>query len=104
MLSCRTKIYFADCANTANIKRFSMHLGNSQKITIGIFVSGLESDPSPPVPQSKMTSIFFLTSIFNHSIHSSIAVFYLRPHIHEKWKGRIETWQPEKAKKKAKKK
>src|SRR6185312_3637847 len=40
-----------------------------------------------------MTSIFFLTSIFNHSIQSSIAVFYLRPHIHEKWKGRIETWQ-----------
>ena len=46
-----------------------------------------------------MTSIFFLTSIFNHSIHSSIAVFYLRPHIHEKWKGRIETWQPRKRQK-----
>jgi hypothetical protein len=46
--------------------------------------------------QSKMTSIFFLTSIFNPSIHSSIAVFYLGPHIHEKWKGRIETWQPRK--------
>jgi hypothetical protein len=46
-----------------------------------------------------MTSIFFLTSIFNHSIHSSIAVFYLGPHIHEKWKGRIETWQPRKRQK-----
>lgn len=46
--------------------------------------------------QSKLASIFFLTSIFNHSIHSSIAVFYLGPHIHEKWKGRIETWQPRK--------
>src|SRR5215510_12424656 len=46
--------------------------------------------------QSKMTSIFSLTSIFNPSIHSSIAVFYLGPHIHEKWKGRIETWQPRK--------
>lgn len=46
--------------------------------------------------QSRMTSIFFLTSIFNPSIHSSIAVFYLGPHIHEKWKGRIETWQPRK--------
>src|ERR1043165_4093275 len=43
-----------------------------------------------------MTSIFFLTSIFNHSIHSSIAVFYSEPQIHEKWKGRIETWQPRK--------
>jgi hypothetical protein len=40
-----------------------------------------------------------LTSIFNHSIHSSIAVFYLGPHIHEKWKGRIETWQPRKRQK-----
>src|SRR5258708_18538479 len=39
-----------------------------------------------------MTSIFFLTSIFNNSIHSSIAVFY-SDRIHEKWKGRIETWQ-----------
>jgi hypothetical protein len=48
-----------------------------------------------------MTSIFFLTSIFNHSIHSSIAVFYLGPHIHEKWKGRIENMA---TKKKAKKK
>lgn len=46
-----------------------------------------------------MTSIFFLTSIFNHSIHSSIAVFHLGPHIHEKWKGRIETWQPRKRQK-----
>lgn len=46
--------------------------------------------------KSKLASIFFLTSIFNHSIHSSIAVFYLGPHIHEKWKGRIETWQPRK--------
>src|SRR5215470_11006091 len=46
--------------------------------------------------QSRMTSIFLLTSIFNPSIHSSIAVFYLGPHIHEKWKGRIETWQPRK--------
>src|ERR1043165_4238591 len=54
---------------------------------------------SHPVRQSKMTSIFFLTSIFNHSIHSSIAVFYLGPHIHEKWKGRIETWQPRKRQK-----
>jgi hypothetical protein len=26
-------------------------------------------------PQSKVTSIFLLTSIFNESIHSSIAVF-----------------------------
>ena len=51
------------------------------------------------VRQSKMTSIFFLTSIFNHSIHSSIAVFYLGPHIHEKSKGRIETWQPRKRQK-----
>lgn len=49
--------------------------------------------------QSKLASIFFLTSIFNHSIHSSIAVFYLGPHIHEKWKGRIETWQPRKRQK-----
>ena len=49
--------------------------------------------------QSNLTSIFFLTSIFNHSIHSSIAVFYLGPHIHEKWKGRIETWQPRKRQK-----
>jgi hypothetical protein len=49
--------------------------------------------------QSRMTSIFFLTSIFNPSIHSSIAVFYLGPHIHEKWKGRIETWQPRKRQK-----
>jgi hypothetical protein len=49
--------------------------------------------------KSKMTSIFFLTSIFNHSIHSSIAVFYLGPQIHEKWKGRIETWQPRKRQK-----
>src|SRR5690349_18877829 len=54
---------------------------------------------SHPVRQSNMTSIFFLTSIFNHSIHSSIAVFYLGPHIHEKWKGRIETWQPRKRQK-----
>src|ERR1044071_6449661 len=54
---------------------------------------------SCPVRQSNMTSIFFLTSIFNHSIQSSIAVFYLRPHIHEKWKGRIETWQPRKRQK-----
>src|ERR1051326_7009903 len=58
---------------------------------------------STPLPASlngsgnqKLASIFFLTSIFNHSIHSSIAVFYLGPHIHEKWKGRIETWQPRK--------
>jgi hypothetical protein len=29
-----------------------------------------------PEWQPKMTSIFFLTSIFNHSIHSSIAVFH----------------------------
>jgi hypothetical protein len=34
-----------------------------------------------------VTSIFFLTSNFNHSIQSSIAVFYLRPHIHENGKG-----------------
>src|SRR5690242_9664338 len=43
--------------------------------------------------QSRVTSIFFLTSIFINSIQSSIAVFFLGPHIHEKWKGRIETWQ-----------
>jgi len=47
-------------------------------------------------PQSKVTSIFLLTSIFNNSIHSSIAVFHLGPHIHEEWKGRIETWQQRK--------
>jgi len=47
-----------------------------------------------------MSSIFFLTSIFNISIQSSVAD-YLIPPIHEKWKGRIETMA---AKKKAKKK
>jgi hypothetical protein len=45
--------------------------------------------------QSKVTSIFLLTSIFNESIHSSIAVFYV-DRIHEQWKGRIETWQQRK--------
>ncbi len=45
--------------------------------------------------QSRMTSIFLLTSIFNESIHSSIAVFHL-DRIHEQWKGRIETWQQRK--------
>jgi hypothetical protein len=59
----------------------------------------MTSERLDPARQSKMTSIFFLTSIFNHSIHSSIAVFYLGPHIHEKWKGRIETWQPRKRQK-----
>jgi len=37
--------------------------------------------------KSKMFYIFFLTSIFNHSIHSSIAVFYLRPHSMKNGKG-----------------
>src|SRR5215469_8663127 len=46
--------------------------------------------------QSRESSIFLLTSIFNNSIHSSIAVFHLEPQIHEKWKGRIATWQPRK--------
>ena len=63
------------------------------------FAAEMSFGRSVPVRQSKMTSIFFLTSIFNHSIHSSIAVFYLGPHIHEKWKGRIETWQPRKRQK-----
>ncbi len=40
----------------------------------------------------RVSSIFFLTSIFNHSIQSSIAVYSCRD-IHEQWKGRIETWQ-----------
>src|SRR5258708_1193081 len=63
------------------------------------FDSSSCSGLSGPDRQSKLTSIFFLTSIFNHSIHSSIAVFYSEPHIHEKWKGRIETWQPRKRQK-----
>jgi len=46
--------------------------------------------------QSEMSSIFFLTSIFNISIQSTVAVFLFGPHIHEKWKGRIETWQQRK--------
>src|SRR5262249_19808260 len=50
---------------------------------------------SPVKRPSRMTSIFLLTSIFNESIHSSIAVFYL-DRIHEQWKGRIETWQQRK--------
>jgi hypothetical protein len=45
---------------------------------------------------SRESSIFLLTSIFNNSIHSSIAVFHLEPQIHEKWKGRIAKWQPRK--------
>jgi hypothetical protein len=33
-----------------------------------------------------MTSIFFLTSNFNNSIHSTFAVDERKLHIHEKWK------------------
>jgi hypothetical protein len=49
-----------------------------------------------PQALSRESSIFLLTSIFNNSIHSSIAVFHLEPQIHEKWKGRIAKWQPRK--------
>jgi hypothetical protein len=52
-------------------------------------------DPGPQA-LSRESSIFLLTSIFNNSIHSSIAVFHLEPQIHEKWKGRIAKWQPRK--------
>jgi hypothetical protein len=38
----------------------------------------------------KIASIFLLTSIFNNSIHSSIAVFYSGRTFHENGKGRIE--------------
>src|SRR6266481_1595533 len=45
--------------------------------------------------KSRVTSIFFLTSIFNNSIHSSIAVFQ-ESHSMKMEKGRIEQWQPRK--------
>jgi hypothetical protein len=40
-----------------------------------------------PAMKSDFASIFFLTSIFNHSIHSSIAVFYSDRRFHENGKG-----------------
>jgi hypothetical protein len=55
------------------------------------------SELMPPVElPSRVTSIFFLTSIFNNSIQSSIAVFHLGRTSMKNGKGRIATWQPRK--------
>jgi hypothetical protein len=47
-------------------------------------------------PPPRVSSIFFLTSIFNNSIQSSIAVFHLGRISMKNGKGRIATWQPRK--------